>query len=171
MRPNDPPLVRIWEGTVGSGSFGGTAAASGAHGAHAPPTPTVLTQSIEQIGNVLVGPNHVRVDARRDARVRVAQPLAHIRQGHVLRQEERGREMPQAVRRQWWEGEAVTRAPQRLRDIRPAVGHIRLSRMEAINVQRLYAGRADKGLSRIPAQAHAIPHRACELGVMWGWLA
>ena len=32
-------------------------------------------------------------------------------------------------------------------------------------------GLAAKGLSRIPAQVHAILHRACRLGVMWGWLA
>ena len=27
-----------------------------------------------------------------------------------------------------------------------------------------------RGLRRIPAQAHAILHRACRLAVMWGWL-
>jgi integrase len=57
------------------------------------------------------------------------------------------------------------------RHIRPTIGHVRLSKLEPIYVQRLYSGLADKGMSRIPAQIHAILHRACKLGVMWGWLA
>jgi integrase len=57
------------------------------------------------------------------------------------------------------------------RHIRPTIGYVRLSKLEPIHVQRLYSGLADKGLSRIPAQIHAILHRACKLGVMWGWLA
>jgi len=55
--------------------------------------------------------------------------------------------------------------------IRPAIGDVRLAKLEAIHVQGLYAELASKGLARIPAQAHAILHRACKLGVMWGWLA
>jgi integrase len=57
------------------------------------------------------------------------------------------------------------------RHIRPTLGHVRLSRLEPIHIQQLYAGLAGKGLSRIPAQVHAILHRACKVGVMWGWLA
>jgi len=55
--------------------------------------------------------------------------------------------------------------------IRPAIGGVRLAKLEPIHVQGLYAELSSKGLARIPAQAHAILHRACKLGVMWGWLA
>jgi integrase len=54
--------------------------------------------------------------------------------------------------------------------IRPTLGHVQLSRLEPMHVQNLYSKLASDGLKRIPAQAHAVFHRACKLGVMWGWL-
>lgn len=55
--------------------------------------------------------------------------------------------------------------------IRPVIGDVRLAKLEPIHVQGLYADLSRRGLARIPAQVHAVLHRACKLGVMWGWLA
>jgi integrase len=55
--------------------------------------------------------------------------------------------------------------------IRPFIGGIKLSRLEPMQIQGLYASLAAKGLRRIPAQAHAVLHRACRMGVLWTWLS
>lgn len=57
------------------------------------------------------------------------------------------------------------------RYIQPAIGPMRLAKLQPIHVQRLYRDLADRGLKRAPAQLHAFLHRAFKLGVLWGWLA
>ncbi|HZO28909.1 MAG TPA: hypothetical protein VFH48_23295, partial [Chloroflexota bacterium] len=54
--------------------------------------------------------------------------------------------------------------------IRPTLGAVKLTRLEPARVQALYAHLTSLGHVRIPAQAHAVLHRACRLGVLWGWL-
>jgi integrase len=54
--------------------------------------------------------------------------------------------------------------------IRPTLGQVKLSRLEPAHVQGLYSLLASRRLIRTPAQAHAVLHRACRLGVLWGWL-
>ena len=54
--------------------------------------------------------------------------------------------------------------------IRPTLGSVKLARLEPSRVQALYANLTGLGHTRIPAQAHAVLHRACRLGVLWGWL-
>jgi integrase len=56
------------------------------------------------------------------------------------------------------------------RYIRPILGHIRLSRLEPTAIQALYSRLSAKGLSHVPAYTHGVLHRACRLGVLWGWL-
>ncbi len=57
-----------------------------------------------------------------------------------------------------------------LRHIRPAIGGIRLSRLDPVHVQRLYADLQVRGLARIPEKVHTILHRAFRLAVLWRWL-
>jgi len=56
------------------------------------------------------------------------------------------------------------------RHIRPAIGSIRLSRLDPYHIQRLYAELEAKGFARIPTTVHAILHRAFRLAVLWKWL-
>jgi len=56
------------------------------------------------------------------------------------------------------------------RYIRPAVGKLKLSKLTPAQVQRLYSGLQARGYVRVPSQAHAVLHRACELAVLWRWL-
>ena len=48
---------------------------------------------------------------------------------------------------------------------------VRLDKLAPDRIQRLYAELQARGLKRAPSRAHAVLHRACELGVLWGWLA
>jgi integrase len=56
------------------------------------------------------------------------------------------------------------------RYIRPELGHIKLSRLDPTAIQSLYSRLSGRGLTRVPAYTHAVLHRACRLGVLWGWL-
>jgi len=51
-----------------------------------------------------------------------------------------------------------------------ALADVRLDRLTPDRIQRHYASLQAKGLKRAPSKAHALLHRACELGVRWGWL-
>ena len=54
--------------------------------------------------------------------------------------------------------------------VRPSLGHVKLARLEPTHIQALYSGLASRELVRTPALAHAVLHRACRIGVLWGWL-
>ncbi len=54
--------------------------------------------------------------------------------------------------------------------IRPSLGHVKLARLEPTHIQALYSELASRELVRAPALAHAVLHRACRIGVLWGWL-
>lgn len=55
------------------------------------------------------------------------------------------------------------------RHLRPSLGSLRLSKLEAIHLQRLYASLGGK--KRAASHAHQALHRALKLAVLWGWLA
>lgn len=56
------------------------------------------------------------------------------------------------------------------RYVRPALGSVRLSKLQPTQVQRLYQDIAGRNLTRAPAQVHLFLHRAFKLAVLWGWL-
>jgi len=66
----------------------------------------------------------------------------------------------------WADYDAVCR-----RYVRPAIGRVKLARFTPNHVQALYASLQAKDYNRIPDQVHDVLHRACELGVLWRWLA
>ena len=57
------------------------------------------------------------------------------------------------------------------RYIRPAIGTVRLSRLNPDHVQVLYRDLQAKGLERAPSQVHRLLHRVFHLAVLWRWLA
>ena len=57
-----------------------------------------------------------------------------------------------------------------LKLIRPALGDVRLSRLEPIHLQSLYA-ELGKTSKRNAYRAHLLLHHALKLAVLWGWLA
>lgn len=56
------------------------------------------------------------------------------------------------------------------RYILPNIGKIKLSRLTPERLQRLYGDLQRAGLTRAPAQVHALLHRAFAVAVLWGWL-
>lgn len=56
------------------------------------------------------------------------------------------------------------------RYISPYIGHIRLSQLEPLHLQRLYGQLVDQGLHRGAAQVHTVLHRALKIAVLWNWL-
>ncbi len=79
----------------------------------------------------------------------------------------------------WLETAAPTLKPRTLESyrqttrlyLRPDLGHVRLAKLTPDRIQRAYAELQRRGLSRAPAKAHAVLHRALRLAVLWGWLA
>jgi len=74
--------------------------------------------------------------------------------------------------------EAATLRPRTKTDYRalacryvlPVFGQVKLSRLEPVHLQRLYADLQAKGLGRVPSQVHRLLHRAFHIAVLWGWL-
>jgi len=56
------------------------------------------------------------------------------------------------------------------RYIRPAIGAVRLTRLDPYHLQRLYADLQARGLARVPSAVHVALHRAFRLAVLWRWL-
>lgn len=56
------------------------------------------------------------------------------------------------------------------RHIRPVLGRVRLTKLSPERIQTLYSALMKRGLTREATYAHALLHRACHLGVLWGWL-
>ncbi len=57
------------------------------------------------------------------------------------------------------------------RHIKPAIGSVRISRIDPYHVQQLYSALESEGMRRIPSQVHAILHRAFRFAVLWRWLS
>jgi integrase len=57
------------------------------------------------------------------------------------------------------------------RHVKPMLGSVRLSKLEPSHVQLLYTTLQTQGKHRTGQKVHALLHRACRLGVLWGWLA
>ncbi len=53
--------------------------------------------------------------------------------------------------------------------IRPHIGHVKLSRLEPLHLERLYKALAVHG-KRAASKAHSTLHSACELALRWRWL-
>jgi len=53
------------------------------------------------------------------------------------------------------------------RYIQPTLGHVRLTKLTPERIQSLYASLQAKGLKRVPAQVHAMLHRALGMAVLW----
>jgi integrase len=51
------------------------------------------------------------------------------------------------------------------------LAEVRLDKLTPDRIQRHYASLQARNLKRAPTKAHAVLHRACELAVLWGWLA
>jgi integrase len=58
---------------------------------------------------------------------------------------------------------------QTLAFIRPALGRVKLVKLEPIQLQRLYSDLAKHG-QRTPYRAHLLLHHVFGLAVVWGWL-
>jgi integrase len=79
----------------------------------------------------------------------------------------------------WLAAASPTLKPRTLHDytqevelhIKPVLGHIRLSRLEPAHIQVLLVSVQKQGHRRLAQRLYAYLHRACKLGVMWGWLA
>jgi len=79
----------------------------------------------------------------------------------------------------WIENVAPTLKPRTIADyhavcgryIRPILGKIRLARLTPEHVQRMCTRLQATGAKRVPSYAFALIHRACEVAVLWGWLA
>jgi len=79
----------------------------------------------------------------------------------------------------WLEAAAPVLKPKTLNDyrrtcdlyIRPALGAVRLSRLEPAQIDRLLAGIVSRGRRRTAALVYAVLHRACAFAAHWRWLA
>lgn len=79
----------------------------------------------------------------------------------------------------WLEAVAPTLKPRTLADYRqvatlhilPALGKVRLSKVEPSQLQSLYASLQAQGKHRAARKVHAVLHRAFTLAVLWRWLA
>ena len=58
---------------------------------------------------------------------------------------------------------------QTLAYIRPALGRMKLAKLEPVHLQRLYAALGKHG-ERTPYRAHLLLHHVLGLAVVWGWL-
>ncbi|PWH15394.1 MAG: hypothetical protein DDG58_11155 [Ardenticatenia bacterium] len=54
--------------------------------------------------------------------------------------------------------------------ILPAVGHLRLSHLTPVVIQRLILPLQKAGKTRTAQKVYRVLHRACVLAVLWGWL-
>ncbi len=57
------------------------------------------------------------------------------------------------------------------RHVRPTLGALRLRQLDPSHLASLYAALRQRGLRREPWRVHRLLHRACAVGVRWGWLA
>ena len=57
------------------------------------------------------------------------------------------------------------------RHLVPGIGLVRLARLDASHLQRVYARLAGAGHHRTAHRAHLIMGQACRIAVRWGWLA
>ncbi len=57
------------------------------------------------------------------------------------------------------------------RHVRPTLGALRLRQLDPSHLAGLYAALRERGLRREPWRVHRLLHRACAVGVRWGWLA
>lgn len=79
----------------------------------------------------------------------------------------------------WLELAESSMRPKTLADYRwlcqkyilPALGPVRLARLEPVQVERLLAGIQARGHVRMAQRVRAMLHRACGLAVRWRWLS
>ena len=55
--------------------------------------------------------------------------------------------------------------------VRPVLGTVKLTRLTADRIQRLYSKLQRKGHKRTAQLVHCVVHQACDLAVRWRWLA
>lgn len=71
----------------------------------------------------------------------------------------------------WKPSTAETYAKVCDRYLRPALGHVRLSRLTPDRIERLYARYQSQGKARTALKLHQVLNQALALATRWGWLA
>ncbi len=109
----------------------------------------------------------------------VAQKLADLRRQAAGGLPAPGKRTLSDLLAAWLETAAPTLRPKTLHNYRrlcdlhilPALGTVRLAKLDPVRIERLLAGIQAQGHGRTAQHVYAVLHQACDFGLRWRWLS